>query len=233
MKKGLTMMESLVIITLVILLLSLIIFRLSPKNQINKAKDSKRKSELTILKKVLEDWYNDKNCYPKPEEICYDYQPNSLTCHICGDKPSSPNFQPYLNKLPCDPDSKSNKNYLYEVDDVDCPSLYRIYTKLDYLADPEIAKTGCPGDQLNYGVYSANTSLQCQTPTPQPTSTYQSPTPNPTQTPTNIYCRNYNSIYISSLEICNICGSYNDCLNRYPEKTFYIDYQCQQSCIKN
>ncbi len=234
MKKGLTMMESLIIITLIIVLLALIIFQLNPKNQINKAKDSRRKTDLTMLKKVLEDWYNDKNCYPKPEEICYDAQSNSLTCHICGEKPTSPNFQPYFNKLPCDPDSQSNKNYLYEVDNNDCPSLYRIYTKLEYLADQEIAKSGCPESPLNYGVSSPNTGLQCQlTPTSQPTSPYQSPTPSPTQSPSNIYCRDYNPIYIISLGICNICGSYNECLNQYPEKTFYIDFQCQQSCIKN
>lgn len=233
-----TLMEILIVISLIILIAIIGLMTLNPKKQIEKSQDAKRKTELAQLQKTLEDWYNDKNCYPKPSQICYD-SPVGNTCHICGTNPNSPDFSPYLKELPCDPQHPVKK-YLYQVDDLDCPKNYWIYAKFSNEDDPLIAQSNCssgcgPENDCNYniGFTSPNASVNiCQTSTP-------SSTPIPTNTPyptqqTNYYCRNYNSLYIiNNTGICNICGNYQKCLRKYPNKTFFIDSVCSQSCIKN
>jgi len=164
MKKAFTLMELLIVVSIIALLGAAVLALLNPMFQIKKSWDSKRKGELATLNKVLEDWYNDKQCYPTPSEICYD-GPNS-PCHICGSKSSSPNFSPYLPQLPCDPQS-TTKQYLYQVDNNTCPSWYRIYTTLSNTADPVIVSVGCqfgcgpaPDFSYNYGVSSPNIGLE-------------------------------------------------------------------------
>lgn len=159
MKKSFTLMELLIIISLIAILAAAVIALLNPWAQIAKAQDSKRKTELTQLNKVLEDYYNDKGCYPKPEDICYDVPPpptnvygsgagcsnkllESQACHICGNESGSPlSLSSYLSKLPCDPQHKQ-KQYLYEVAAI--PG----FTACDPPAD---ATSPCP---QSYRIYS-------------------------------------------------------------------------------
>ncbi|MBW7960150.1 type II secretion system protein [Patescibacteria group bacterium] len=166
MKNAFTLTELLIVISIVILLAIIALVAFNPKTQIDKAKDSKRKQELTQLSKVIEDYYNDKGCYPLPENICYNSSVGQATCNICGNDPNSPDFDPYLPSLPCDPQHPRVK-YLYETDGKDCPSWYRVYTNLSYRSDPEIAQLGCSSGcgpeenrSYNYGVSSPNTKLQ-------------------------------------------------------------------------
>jgi len=136
--------------------------------QINKGQDGKRKHELTQLNKVFEDYYNDKQCYPKPGEVCYNTI-SPTTCNICGNESAPPSFSifsPYLSRLPCDP-RQPTKKYLYQVDNSSCPTWYRIYTTLSNTVDPVIVSVGCsngcgPTDDksYNYGVTSPNTDLE-------------------------------------------------------------------------
>jgi len=169
---GFTLMEILIIVSILILIAIVVLITINPWAQINKAWDSKRKTELTQLNKALEDYYNDKGCYPKPEDICYDVPPpptnvygpgagcskllESQACHICGNESNSPSFSPYLSKFPCDPQHKQ-KQYLYEVaaapgftfcttpEDAtnSCPQSYRIYSDLSNQSDLAIEELGC------------------------------------------------------------------------------------------
>jgi len=231
-KKGFTLMEILIVISIVIILAVVALIVLNPLGQINKANDSKRKSELATLSKVLEDWYNDKNCYPKPSEICYDTPVNN-TCHVCGNISLSPNFTPYLSSLPCDPQYPTKK-FLYQYDNSDCPLTYWIYTELSNKQDPVITELGCQngcgpygGCDYNYGVTSPNAKPEYCT---------AAPTSTPSPTPTPIIagpCSSFNPIYIISNNICNVCGSYPECKATYPNKDFYSDDLCTRMCIKD
>lgn len=161
MKKSFTLLEILIVTAIIALVAVTIIVLFNPMVQINKAKDAKRKHDLDVLQKVMEDFYNDKGCYPKPEEVCYGNIYNvcdpkatnkikSQSCYICGNEtaPSQfSSFSPYLPKLPCDPDHPK-KRFVYEVETntnpscsnpggcvssslVTCPSWYRIYAQFD------------------------------------------------------------------------------------------------------
>lgn len=185
-------MEILVVVTLLVILAIALLVTLNPMAQINKGQDSKRKSELATLTKVMEDWYNDHNCYPQPQEICYDTAVNN-ECHICGSESSSPpSFSPYLSRLPCDPQHPKNP-YLYQTDSGSCPNWYKICASLS---------DGPAG--YNYEVGSPNspevTSVPCPsgavpTPTLSPTITPPSGptnTPSPSPTPSgSYYCSGY------------------------------------------
>lgn len=209
MKRAFTLLEILIVITLLIILATAFIAVFNPQGQINKANDGKRKVELTSLNKLLEDWYNDHNCYPKPEEICYNAVGGQTTCNICGNKSTSPDFSPYMQSLPCDPQHPT-KTYLYEVDDTQCPSTYWIYTNLVNTADPEIVKLNCQNGcgpagncNFNYGVASPDTSPQCAVLPPSPTVT---PTSAPTPTPEgSYYCQSFGNcaFYNNQVWTCN------------------------------
>lgn len=144
--RSFTLMELLILIALITIVATALLVLLNPKKQIEKSWDGKRKNDLNQLKKVLEDWYNDKNCYPKPSQICYDapqqLSDNTYTCHLCGNELDSPNFSPYLSRLPCDP-QHSSKKYLYQTDNLNCPSYFRIYTRLSANNDPASKEVGC------------------------------------------------------------------------------------------
>lgn len=69
-KKAFTLMELLIIIALIAIIATVVLILLNPWQQIAKAQDSRRKNDLATFRKVLEDYYNDKGCYPKPNEVC-------------------------------------------------------------------------------------------------------------------------------------------------------------------
>lgn len=172
-------MELLIVIALIALIAVVALVLFDPMQQIGKGYDAKRKHELADLQKVMEDYYNDKGCYPKPADICYDSPINictgagsrvleSQTCHICGNESNSPPFSPYLSRLPCDPQHKQ-KQYLYEVAAIlgpqcplspaaaanPCPQWYRVYSTFSNQSDSSIKEVGCQasgcGIAPNYG----------------------------------------------------------------------------------
>lgn len=247
MKKGFTILEIVIILAILVILATIGIALMNPVVQINKANDGRRKGELATMGRILEDFLNDKGRYPRPSEICYDagnYIPESgtTTCHMCGSNAASPNLAPYLGTLPCDPQTPKS-NYIYEVNDEDEPTLYRIYSRLAITSDPLISQLGCQNGcgpygicQYNYGVSSSNTGIQ--------TCTALAPTASPTPTPVTVGpCSNYNPLYINVFQEgqwkCNICGTYAECKATYPALNYYIDQSgginpdCTQMCFKD
>lgn len=212
---GFSLLEILIVVTLLVIIAIALLVTLNPMTQINKGQDSKRKQELTQLSKALEDWYNDKNCYPSPSQICYNAT-GSTTCNICGNQSTSPSFSPYLSRLPCDP-RQPLKKYLYQVDSNNCPSWYRIYTMLSNQSDSVVVSVGCsngcgpsPNFNYNYGVSSPNIGLEENT----------------------NFCSLATAIYVNPF--CNICGTYSQCKISYPNEIYYTDPGgCLIACIKD
>lgn len=168
-KQSFTLMEILITITLIALVGATVPMTLNFKKQVDRSNDTKRKSELNMMRSLFEEYYNDKKSYPRPDEICYDYASigstryidslginTSCVCHICGSKIttlSSDNktLINYLKEIPCDPNSTAvttdnSRDYIYNYD---CdngsanPQWYKIYAKLKATDDPAINDVGC------------------------------------------------------------------------------------------
>lgn len=151
--------EILIVVALLSIIAVVLISAFQPGTQLAKARDARRKADLQKLKNPLEDYYNDKKCYPDP---------SLLDCKLPADNPGT-NFQPYKDKVPCDPET--NQSYYYE--SPDC-NTYRIYVNLENKSDPAIAEAGCGNgcgpnpcgsdSSCNWGISSSNTGLVANTP---------------------------------------------------------------------
>lgn len=146
--KGFTLMEMLIVVGIMSVVVVGVILLMNPQKMVNGAVDSKKKSELSRFKKALEEYYNDKGCYPKPSQLCYPGVDNGspvsgTVCYMCGSEPNSPQLTGYLDKLPCDP-QHPDKKYQYQVNDAsNCPKWFKIFTDLNIPDDSDSIKVGC------------------------------------------------------------------------------------------
>lgn len=162
---GFTLVEILVIVALLgMLSISSVIYLPA---QLAKARDARRKGDVNLIGKYIEEYNTDKGCYPVSVPTC-------INTFSLGDKV-------YIPSLPCDP---SGNSYVYVSEISSCPSWFQLYGDLEYQKDDIIDRLGCrngcgPKCQFNYGTSSPNVKLNpfCQdqkTPSssasPQPTS---------------------------------------------------------------
>jgi len=144
-EQGISITELLIVVAVIAILMVVLLAAFKPSTQLAKARDARRKSDLQKLKNPLEDYYNDKQCYPS----------------------AIPTLVPdYIGKEPKDPDT--GDSYPYSPEGCD---KYRIYAKLEFESDQEIAQVGCGAGcgpvsetgqdcSYNYGVCSSNVGLE-------------------------------------------------------------------------
>lgn len=146
--QGISITELLIVVAVIAILMVVLLAAFKPSTQLAKARDARRKSDLQKLKNPLEDYYNDKKCYPDT---------------LGKLKPD------YIGEVPVDP--MTNKQYKIYTEGCD---KYRIYAKLEFGSDQQIVQVGCgarcgpggdngTGDEMcayNYGVCSSNTELE-------------------------------------------------------------------------
>lgn len=132
MKKGFTLVELLVVVTIIgiLMAIALVNYRIF----LQKGEDAQRKADLRFLQAALEQYNADQHYYPYS---------------ITPDAPLSFGNKVYLNKVPLDP---AGEIYVYEPSGVNCSSdqeknctNYCLYAKL---ADPssETSDISCKKD---------------------------------------------------------------------------------------
>jgi len=124
LRKGFTLMEILIVVS-IILLLSMAVL-MSLRGQTARAMDIRRKTDLYALRKGVEDYYNDRTAFPDQSAVTN-----------CGGS-----FDPYVTKIPCDPETKKPYGYFLSLS---ATGGYRLCTKLSDKTDPAIATMGCAG----------------------------------------------------------------------------------------
>jgi len=172
------LIEFLVVAAIISLLILATLFGV--QLQLMRARDAHRKADLEKLKVAFEHYYSDNDCYPD-YDIFYNggVEPDPA---ICGQ--AIPELTPYLNQIPCDPETGLPYAYYPPEGKTSCEG-YRLYTKLENDQDQGIANVGCSASgcggqtSYNYGV-SVGGSLIQQTGSVAPTSA-------PTVTPEVVY----------------------------------------------
>lgn len=151
---GFTLVEVLVVMIIIGILATLGLGSFQSSQQ--KARDSRRKSELNQITKALEVYFNDKGQYPVSSgdnkiQGCGD---GTVTCDW-GTIFEDDNNTVYMVELPNDP--RSTQSYYYDSDG----TVFRIYALLENGLDPAIATysaTDCGPAACNYGIASTNTT---------------------------------------------------------------------------
>lgn len=152
---GFTLVELLITLAIVAILAVVAIMYL--RGQSFKGNDARRKADMERIKVAVEEYEKDHNCYPPYV--------------ICGVHPDQPIY-PYLNNVPCDPDT--NASYFYDYEGSTCPSWYRFYSKLFFIKDPDVTPGIGPNSAFNYVTGSANAPASIVS---IPSSTSSAPTP--------------------------------------------------------
>ncbi|OGK28818.1 hypothetical protein A3D06_02060 [Candidatus Roizmanbacteria bacterium RIFCSPHIGHO2_02_FULL_40_9] len=236
-RKGFTLIELLIVVAVIIVLVVIALMLINPTRQRQRLYDVQRKRDLTRLKVLYEDFYLNRQEYPRGEDICYDDPVNNggvCSCHLCGLVKNASVFAPLVHVLYCDPEHPV-REYLYEYDCSSgtsiAPQWYRIYAQLtgsnscsfgvtnqpDYTLEPYPNSCENPGGTGGSGG-EGNPEA---TPTPgsggggdgggggSPTDT-----PSPTSpAPTLPACPNDPTPKYCILGgVCNICGSFGNCL---------------------
>lgn len=226
---GFTLIEMLVVVTIVSILLLLTLF--FSRGQLSKARDARRKADLEKIKISFEHYFSDNGCYP-----------DETILESC----SGADLQPYLSAVPCDPYTK--QPYLYKPFEGNSCKGYRVYAALESTFDPSIAAVGCDGacgcgygPEYNYGVSQGVpvSTSECAvdltaTPTPSPSASSGTggsngggvPSPSPSGSPLSVYaCDSYGLT-------CQLYDINSPLLLTCPA-TFAEQAACDAACLSN
>jgi len=165
-QKGFTLIELLVVISIIGLLASVVLVALNGARV--KARDTKRKADISQLQKALELYYNENNQYPGSGGAT---SPNGGWTNSADASWSTlqTTLSTYLSKLPFEPKENNNASewggngyhYSYYSSGYGCDKQwYMIVYQLETASGPDPGVTACDGTNFQYGGAGSNTSVK-------------------------------------------------------------------------
>lgn len=151
-RRGFTLIELLIVMAILGILATLGLGSFNSSQR--KARDSRRKNDLTQVARALEAFYNDKGAYPVSNTGAIVCKTGGGTCGW-GSAFEDDQSTNYMVELPTDP----RPTYTYYYDSTDGLS-YRLYALLENDQDPDIGEytPSCGAAVCNYGIASSNTT---------------------------------------------------------------------------
>lgn len=142
MKKGFTLVELLVVISIIgaLVTIALVSFR----NSQARGRDAERKSDLKQISSALELYYSDYGKYPDTLSFGDEFTDGKTV---------------YFKILPTDP--KPDLNYVYRIPDVGINQKYQLFAYIENTQDPDLITTSqsCgSGNSCNFSITSSNTT---------------------------------------------------------------------------
>lgn len=237
--KGYSLLEIMIVVSIISLLIIAILVLLDPKKQYRTFLNTKKKHELNIVKKTLENRFNDREYYPEGADICSGEiivdENNNCFCHICGNANNN-TLKNYFPKMLCDPDSPTY-DYLYQFD---CSTNHSQWYKICAF----LPETNSSQDKIkyNYGVASDNINPEeCKSLTIKKSNYSSSSNSSSSSTSSTSShsstgypkCTDNSEYYCYSDGICNNCGNADNCLDHCTQKNpIYIPHNglCDIPC---
>ncbi len=196
-----TLIETLIVIALIATLATASLALLDPLRQVKKAQDARKVQDLSLISRVMEDYYNDKSYYPPASNLCFDTPTQNgsvCSCHTCFLKKRSSELTPYLSSLLCDPQHPT-LDYQYQYDCAETNlTWYRLCASLDTRDISSPSPFAGVIATYNYGVGSSNSDLS---------ACYGGPTPTMVPCPADPGAK-----YCYKNSILNNCGVFANCL---------------------
>lgn len=123
--KGFTLVEVLIVVTIIVILAIAILIGINPMAQIFKGYDSRRKDDLQKIKIALENYYSDHDCYPN-FNLTGARDAKGNPSYVCN----TDFLKPYLDKMPCDPNLKTPYTLSIVPPTSTCPQSYAVYAQI-------------------------------------------------------------------------------------------------------
>ena len=133
---GFTLVEIIVVIAIIAVLATGLMVGINPKAQQDKAKDATRLSDISEIRKGLNLYYSDTNCYPVAN--------SAFETALAGASQWKEGETVYMQKVPKDP---AGSAYIYVAEESTCPQWGTVFAKLSkpQVADPITHATAfCP-----------------------------------------------------------------------------------------
>lgn len=160
-RSGFTLIELLIVMAILAIIVGIGLGFYS--NVQPKARDAKRKNDLSQVAKALELYYQDRGTYPASSggQISGCGAAGTAVCTWGGAFVNETNSTVYMAQLPREP--RTGYTYFYE----SSGTAYQIYARLENIKDPDVPYNGttpqvysgsaCGGDNCNYAIGSTNT----------------------------------------------------------------------------
>lgn len=151
--RGFTLVEMLIVIGLVGALATILLVGINPLDQLQKASDTDRKSDLAQVQRALELYYQDNGSYP---ESSGDFKILANNTTLAWGSP----WQPYMSELPRDPNP--TQTYKYYSPPTSGGQTYYLYASLERGGkDPQACSNGSACPSIAAGISGFPPATSC------------------------------------------------------------------------
>lgn len=193
-QKGFTLLELIVVITVIGTLGSTMLFLLNPKSQLNKTYDAQRAQDLNTIQTGLDTYFSDHNCYPTTVPFGTTWTDGTTTL---------------LQKTPQDPQANTNGNYVYITNTQSaCATWNVIFSKLAATSSSGTCSlpANCrPSDMTDQWSCKVSGTPDCSLLTSQTLTKYQTIASNQTSQNTSVNISQSNAQ--NTISICHNTGN--------------------------